>query len=96
MSKIIVYEWTNEVIDEHGDIIDQDFAERLQELSETNGGIGIVRDEGDEHALTDRSWAYVKSGKLPEFFSDAYQNETGIKVPKRFHDELEMFLNNKI
>lgn len=34
-----------------------------------------------------RSWAYVKDGKLPEWFTDAYGHRTR-RVPQRFHKEL--------
>jgi hypothetical protein len=50
----------------------------------------LVRNVGEGYksdplsfGLIERSWAYVKDGKLPETFDDGYS------VPKRFHKELE-------
>lgn len=34
-----------------------------------------------------RSWAYLKNGKLPEYFKDA-EGCDAAKVPKRFHAEI--------
>ena len=54
---------------------------------------GLVRDEGNEiDGLTDRYWAYVKGGKLPEYFSDSMGVPIKIKVPKRFHAILNQYL----
>lgn len=42
--KMIAYEWTYEVLGEHGDIIDNDFSERLCNLRAPAGAdIGLVR-----------------------------------------------------
>lgn len=41
----VKYEWTNETIDEHGDVIDSDFSDTLEGLAETNGDLGLVRNE---------------------------------------------------
>jgi hypothetical protein len=55
--------------------------------------IVLVRDVGNDlDGLTDRAWAYMKDGKLPETFSYAGASnyeDSGIAVPKRFHREAE-------
>ncbi len=92
MSQKVNYEWTLEAIDEFDDISDSEFSEKLSAFAdaELNGkDIGLVRNEGTEaDGLTDRYWAYIKDGKLPEFFSDDQGREVNIKVPQRFHEEL--------
>ena len=51
--------------------------------------IGLTRNVGnDVEGLLDRSWAYVKDGKLPDVFSYGLGNEDGVAVPQRFHKEL--------
>ncbi len=82
------YEWDKERIDEHGDIIDHDFADALKDLKNREGILVLVRD--DPHG---RSWAYVEDGKLPEYFVDAFGNQTA-KVPQRFHKELKSNFRN--
>lgn len=49
----------------------------------------LVRTEGNEvEGITDRFWAYVtEDGKLPEYFQDATEHVTGIRVPKRLREE---------
>lgn len=90
----VAYEWCYEVTDEHGDIIDSNFADKLSDFSKTEEGeLVLVRNEGDEiNGLEDRQWAYVKNGKLPLKFSDARNQEIDIDVPKRFFKELENYL----
>lgn len=79
-----IYEWDYETVNKDGDIIDHNHADKLTEFSEVckTDTLVLVRDSDNE-----RAWAYVENGKLPEFFSDAYQRPT-TKVPKRFHKEL--------
>lgn len=88
------YEWTFEVTEE-GNIIDSDFRDVLADLDITlKGDLGLVRNEGDEvNGLTDRLWAYVKDGELPDYFSDALGNVTSYKVPIRYKYELIKFLS---
>jgi hypothetical protein len=90
----VAYEWCYEVTDEHGDIIDSNFADKLSEFSKNEEGeLLLVRNEGDEiNGVEDRQWAYVKDGKLPFKFSDARNVEIEIDVPKRFFKELENYL----
>ncbi len=91
-----IYEWCYETTDENGDIIENYFADKLSEFGDNNktDQLCLVRNEGDEiNGLDDRFWAYVKDGKLPEFFSDAMGEFIGVKVPKKFHKELDIYLN---
>ena len=52
----------------------------------------LVRNEGSQvEGITDRLWAYVTDdGKLPEFFEQAGEMETTVRVPKRFHREFNL------
>lgn len=93
MQTKVAYEWTLETI-EDGDIVDSDFSDNLTFSKEDLQGkdLGLVRNEGNEiDGVTDRFWAYVKDGKLPEYFSDSLCHEIGIKVPQRFHNELKNY-----
>lgn len=89
------YEWTFESVDEFGDIVDSDFSESLSGFDKgqhQGEDLGLVRNEGDEiNGLQDRFFAYVKDGKLPDHFDD----HPNMKVPKRYHKELERFINQK-
>ena len=92
----VAYEWSYELTDEHGDIIDSNFADKLSYFSKSEkvGDLVLVRNEGDEiNGVEDRQWAYVKDGKLPLKFSDARNQEIDIDVPKRFFKELEKYNN---
>jgi hypothetical protein len=88
---MIEYEWTLERIDEHGDIIDSEFADSLAgsgfDLGDVNPGryaiegydLGVVRNVVDESGcIEDRVWAYAKrriGGKL--MLSDCWSNGAG-------------------
>lgn len=49
--------------------------------------IGLVRDRGNEdEGVICRSWAYVRDGKLPEYFNDGDRDVA--KVPAKYHREL--------
>lgn len=52
----------------------------------------LVCDKWDQvNGGWDRLWAYITNdGKLPEFFSDSLNNITGVRVPKRFHQEFAL------
>lgn len=94
MQTKVNYEWTLETLDD-GDIIDSDFADKLTFDKDDLVGkdLGLVRDEGNEaDGITDRLWAYVKDGNLPEYFSDSMGTPIAIKVPQRFHNELKAYL----
>jgi hypothetical protein len=94
------YEWCVEiVVRESDDIEDNNFvpsfakaASFVQSVTDEDDGydyrIVLVRTEGNEdEGVTDRLWAYVENGSLPEFFANAHGNATGVKVPQRFHKE---------
>ena len=89
----IVYEWCVEVVDQHGDIVDNYFADSLAQAIEWAGDddeyehqICLVRTEDTFNG--DRAWAYLTDGRLPEYFADAFGHDT-TKVPQRFHRETE-------
>ena len=89
------YEWTLETL-ENDEIVDSDFSDKLTfDKNDLSGkDLGLVRNEGNEaDGLTDRYWAYVKDGKLPEYFSDGNNENIGIKVPQRFHKELNSYMS---
>lgn len=93
MQTKVQYEWTLEET-EDGDIIDSDFSDTLDFNKADLAGkdLGLVRNEGNEiDGVNDRYWAYVKDGKLPEYFSDS-RGEVNIKVPQRFHNELKKYI----
>lgn len=89
MSKKTIYEWDLETVDGHGDIEDHSHSDLLAPLWKWREGknLVLVKDVFYDGSLEERSWAYVKDGKLPENFSDAYGRNFG-KVPARFHIEL--------
>ena len=84
LSRWTEYEWDLETW-EDGEIVNHNFFDKMQSPSqvESNEHIVLVCDDQDG-----RSWAYVKDGKLPEFFLDAYDIPVR-KVPKKFHRELK-------
>lgn len=91
----VIYEWCYETTDEHGDILDNDHEDKLVNFSEgrKTNQLCLVRNEGNDiDGLNDRLWAYVKDGKLPEYFSDSMGTPIAIKVPQRFHNELNKYL----
>lgn len=90
MRNEITYEWTLEEL-EDGDIIDSDFTDTLKAdwINRPNTDLGLLYREGNEvDGETDRYYAYVREGKLPEYFSNELNQPLGIKVPQRFHKEL--------
>jgi len=91
---MIAYEWCFETVDD-GDIIDSNFADKLSDFTDSDktDTLCLVRNEGDEiNGLEDRLWAYVKDGKLPEFFEDGRGKDVDVKVPLKFKNELSRFL----
>lgn len=96
MTMQIKYEWCYETWDENDDIIDNDFADLLNEFNSdrVTNHLVLVRNEGDEiNGLADRFWAYVEDGKLPKYFSDS-EKQINIKVPQRFSKELKDYNEN--
>lgn len=91
------YEWVIETLepDGSGDIAEVNhettYAAALAWAADIDGevDIGLVRDVGnDAEGLTDRAWAYVRDGHLPETFTYGADEDSGIRVPKRFHAEV--------
>lgn len=88
------YEWTLEEMKD-GEIVDSDFSDILKfDKSYLAGNdLGLVLSIGNEReGITDRYWAYVKDGKLPEYFTDSMGETVGYKVPIKFHKELNKYL----
>ena len=83
------YEWDRETVDEHGDIIDHNHANKLKDIINDDGVLVLVRDVYTEaNGVECRSWAYVDENNfLPEFFTDAFDKPVA-KVPQRFDKEL--------
>ena len=89
----LFYEWAIEQVDEHGDINSVDHAdtyaqavERMKDAPDAGHHyeLALTRCEGnDADGLKDRVYAYMVDGKLPECFEDS-----GFKVPQRFHKEV--------
>ena len=98
-----IYEWDLETVDEHGDIVDHNHADKLGELKATATNphiepgeyirLVLVRDtwgpwDGEGETLYDRQWAYVTAEGLPARTNEGH----GYKVPKRYQAE---FARNK-
>lgn len=93
----ITYEWTVEIIedpsDEDSDILDTIAFDNLENAlnfmrDDPAARLVLVRNVGNDlDGLTDRLWAYVKDGKLPEYFEDGGA-ETAVRVPGKCHQEL--------
>jgi predicted membrane-bound dolichyl-phosphate-mannose-protein mannosyltransferase len=92
----VTYEWTLEIIQE-GDIVDSNFFDAVSDFDKADlagNDLGLVRYEGNENeGTTNQLWAYVKDGKLPEYFSNANMCVTGYKVPVKYHTELSKYLS---
>lgn len=81
------------------DIFDHNFCDTYAECRKTLddlvkdgrfGRIVLVRHVGDDlEGETDRAWSYLKDDNtLPETFVYGADEDSGIRVPKRFHDEV--------
>jgi len=95
MKSTVSYEWDYETVDEDGDIIDHNHSESLSRYGESDktDTLVLIRELGnDRDGMIDRTWAYVKDGKMPEYFTDS-AGVVGAKVPERFHKELAKYLN---
>lgn len=89
------YEWIVETLDDDGDdIMEVDHFDTYAEArdyaaKQARASVGLVRDVGnDVEGLTDRLWAYVVDGKLPEVFEQGHDMPTEVRVPKRFAQEV--------
>lgn len=83
----VSYEWDVETVAPDGDVLDHDHDDnclsrllaRRNELEAGTAHLVLVRDVNDEvDGVTDRTWAYVEDGQMPDEFED------GRNVPKRF------------
>lgn len=87
----ISYEWTVEVMQD-GDIVDSSFYDNFADIPAddfTNNDIGLVRNEGNEmQGVVNRYWAYLKDGKLPEYFTNELGESVNIKIPAKYHAEI--------
>lgn len=102
----VSYEWTVEWIDEHDDIYNSDFCQKLKGFKRyvdlkiqgktddedtVRVDIGLVIDDANGN----RSWAYLwmdgDTLKLPDHSEDSFGRPKR-KIPKRFHDELAKVL----
>jgi hypothetical protein len=91
----IKYEWSYETVDSDGDIVESIFWDTLESFfdNDRTNVLCLIRNEGNEiEGLTDRYWAYVENGILPNNFSNSI-GIVDIKVPKKFHKEYEIFKN---
>jgi hypothetical protein len=90
------YEWTWELCDTEGEIIDQGFWDSLRECREdapAGADLALMwRDGNDDDGELERAYAYCQPGPtgsglvLPDFFDNGWH-----RVPKRFHAEVRRF-----
>jgi len=95
--KRLRYEWDIESVDEHGDIQDHNFRDKLSEFEgklrseiplAKHEKLVLVRDELDiDGGTIGRSWAYVENGQIEESFKDSGGGDV-TPVPLRFIKEL--------
>lgn len=85
------YEWCIETMDEHGDIIDSEFYQSLDEITDDFewSQLCLVKDVYHNiQGLQNREHAYIVNHELPDFFDD------GTKVPSRYHVEFYKRFNS--
>ena len=92
----VSYEWDVELVETYEDG-DNDVHDHMHQASYADCLKQAAQPLEDRHQWeivlvcdddNGRSWAYVKEGKLPEYFEDAYGGEPR-KVPQRFHKEVQ-------
>jgi len=71
-----------------GDIIDHDFLDTLRLPTEANEVLVLVCDAYYVDGQWERSWAYVKDGRMGTHFKNTYGNAT-LKIPQKFHSQLK-------
>lgn len=94
----VVYEWVVEYLDDIGDIVSVEHWDAYKHaaksaepgLPDHTTRIGLVRDRLYDDQLTERLWAYVVDGVLPETFEDCGA-PTGFKVPQSFRNEVARY-----
>tara|TARA_R100001198_G_scaffold33833_1_gene18218 strand:+ start:412 stop:696 length:285 start_codon:yes stop_codon:yes gene_type:complete len=86
----LIYEYVIESFDRNGDIYDVDHSETFPTNIPENADVALTRIIGNDlDLIKDRKYAYLTAGKLPETFEDGFGNKTNVRVPKRFHVEVE-------
>ena len=87
------YEWGYDVLDEHKDIIETAFADKLDTFKQNdviNHELCLIRHVGNaERGLVDRQYAYVENGELPGEF------DGGAKLPDCYREELTEYLQTR-
>lgn len=104
---ILAYEWDVEELDPSfpRDVLEHNHSGKLStigftpdELKNRNLQLVLVRDRSTPNdGVIDRMWSYAKFDengvlRLPEHMSNAWGDPTDVKVPQRFHRELERWL----
>lgn len=86
----VKYKWNHQTI-EDGEVVDNDFYDKLKDMGKVPSGdrVVLVRYDMYDDDIADTMWAEVANGKLPYVFSDAMDRPLYIKVPKRFHQEIK-------
>lgn len=86
MRNTTTYEWNLPIIDDWGDIIDNQFNEKLSGFSQAEvddaDAVELIKNIGNEaNGIEDRAYAHVRGGQLDTEFDD------GCKVPVKLRDE---------
>jgi len=98
----VSYEWAVEEIDKHNDIADSNFFDTLPEALDyaskcisdgiVKADVGLCRYSHDtDGSLKDRTYAYIRDGKLDVFLRDSYDNPQH-NVPKKYIKEASRLL----
>lgn len=95
------YEWDYELTNLDEEVLDHDHSDQCRGIPDSTPSadgefrvLVLVKDVCRDWELKERLWAYVKDGKLPEYFGlGTYHDwDEGVdKVPLRFHKELAKF-----
>lgn len=96
----VLYEWTIELTDRYGDVMESNFEDTLEEAKRRRDDLmpcrfgstvrlALVRDEYNDNngSLVDRSWAYLREDDdkfIGVYFTNSYGAETRHRIPKRF------------
>jgi hypothetical protein len=86
--RTIVYEWDIESTDDDGEVGHNHFNHCPGIPTDSDSCLVLIYNYGSvDDGMIDKAWAYVKDGKLDEWFRDAYGSQFR-KVPARFQREL--------